>query len=111
MKNVKKVYMSLVLMLISVNALSDPSVSELVYAELDQVNVRNNSLVVAGNTYRYKLDVENSSYRSDQDIATSLTLRALKPGGMYYFEMIQKGKTKNNRFSDIIFISESAPSE
>jgi len=112
MKNLKKVSMFLLLLLISVNAISEPSVSELVYAELGKVDARSNTLVVAGNTYSYKLDVENSSYKSDQDIATGLNLRDLKPGNMYYFEMNHKGQNKrNSRFSDIIFISESAPSE
>ena len=112
MKNLKKISVFLMLLLISVNATSEPSMSDVVYAELGNVDVKSNTLVVAGNTYSYKLDVDNSSYKSDQDIATSLTLRQLKPGNMYYFEMIYKGRNKRNtRFSDIIFISESAPSE
>ena len=93
-------------------AMAEPSSTELIQAELDQVDVRNGSLVVAGNTYRFKMDAENSSYRSEQDIASGLKLRDLKPGNVYYFELIIRGENKRSaRFSDIIFISESAPSE
>lgn len=93
-------------------AMAEPSSTELIQAELDQVDVRNGTVVVAGNSYRYQMDAKNSSYRSEQDIAAGLKLRDLKPGNVYYFELIIRGENKRSeRYSDIIFISESAPSE
>ncbi|WP_223788874.1 hypothetical protein [Marinicella meishanensis] len=112
MKKLLNILMVMALMSFTSAALAEPSSTEVVQAQLDQVDVGNRSLVVAGNTYRFKMDAENSSYRSEQDQANGLELRDLKPGNVYFFEMIIRGENKRSaRFSDIIFISESAPSE
>ena len=112
MKIFKKISLSFILVLISVNAFSEATMTEVVYAELDQVDAGAGTLVVAGNSYRYQLDLKNSSYQTKQDHEGALNLNQLKPGNMYHFEMMIKGENSSRaRFSDIIFISENPPLE
>ena len=86
--------------------------TNLVFQELDVVNSKTDTVVIAGKPYKYVLDVENSSYRFEADAKTALKLNQLKEGEKYYFELMAKGKDIDaQNFSTVIFISKSKPSE
>ena len=86
--------------------------SQLINSELDNVDARTSTIIVAGKTYKYKLDVENSSYLFPADAKTSLSLSQLRAGEKYYFEIVSRGKDmQDNKFNEVIFISNQKPSE
>jgi len=99
----------LIVMSVSANA---QVMTNLVYQELDKVDVKSKTVVIAGKPYQYRLDVEGSSYRFEDDAKTSRSLNQLKTGEKYYFQLMAKGDDiKRQNYKYVIFISESKPSE
>ncbi|TDR18420.1 hypothetical protein [Marinicella litoralis] len=94
------------------NQVNAQVMTELVYMEVDQVDTKSKTVVLAGRPYQYKLDIENSSYRFEEDAKTSVSLSQLKMGEKYFFQLMAKGSdVKNKNYTNIIFISKSKPSE
>jgi len=93
-----------------VSADKSAAMTKLIYAELDQVDHRNKTVVVQGKQYTYNLDLDVSMYRSQEDVKTSLTLKKLKQGEQYYFQIVARGENyKSGKYNEIVFIAKLPP--
>jgi hypothetical protein len=113
MNSIKQKTFLILLMLVGILGVASAQMTtNLIFQELDAVDVKSNTVVIAGKPYKYALDVKNSSYRFEADAKTAISIRQLKEGEKYHFELMAKGKDiEAQNFSTVIFISKSKPSE
>lgn len=113
MRKIYSIITLLLLLIVSTATLSQNEfMSQIIYQELDGANAGSNTVVIGGKVYKYELNIKNSSYRFPADADTSLSLNEVRQGEAYYFEIVSRDKDmKNNKFTEVIFISKQKPSE
>lgn len=112
MKKYMKQFTLLVILMASVQMASAQVMTQLVYEELQAVDIKSKTLVIADVTYKYSSNTGDSNYRSPDDKKNELSLFRIKPGEKYYFELRSEGRDiRDNKFTHVIFISGTEPAE
>ncbi len=110
----KKLMLMTGLLLVSGLSLAqqDRYVTRLIESSLDDVNIGSGTVIVQGRSYKYRLEANKSQAYLDEDINKALSIRDLKPGEVYFFELYSKADVPElSDFKQIIVVAKEKPAE
>lgn len=97
------------LLIFTVGYAQNKSVSQLVKAELQEVNSATNLVVFNSTRYKYQVDLKNAKYKYE-DAEKLIEIKDLIKGETYYFNLYQSEPSRSDQFK-LIFIAQEPQAE